>query len=180
MGFRRRLGLQDFGGLNFATPVIDGNDGLVVPPDQGIAVGDMVRVDEGDQTVFEKTRVRAIEGQWVFVEASKAGAKMSDVTLLEKATADEAPPTLEFERKEGLKVEAGEEMDRFTVDEGVVKIVFPSGMTADSVEELEQFLNLYQEGEAPCRSRQKAKLTSSRNSPARWRPMRTKRAGTTG
>jgi hypothetical protein len=37
----------------------------------------------------------------------------------------------------------GEDMDRSTVDEGVVKITFPSGMTADSVEELEQFFNLF-------------------------------------
>ena len=34
-------------------------------------------------------------------------------------------------------------MDRFTVDEGVVKISFPSGMTPASVEELEQFFKLF-------------------------------------
>jgi hypothetical protein len=62
----------------------------------------------------------------------------------------------------------GEEVDRFTVDEGVVKIAFPSGMTPASVEELEEFFKLfYQEGEAPCRSRNpKAKLTSSSRPPA--------------
>jgi hypothetical protein len=38
---------------------------------------------------------------------------------------------------------AGDEMDRFTVDEGVVKIAFPPGMIAASVEELEQFFNLF-------------------------------------
>lgn len=121
----------------------DDFDALLEPSNPGVAVGDWVRVENGGQIVFEKTRVRAIDGQWVFVEASKSGAKMSDVTLLEKAPVDEVPPTLEFERKEGVKAEAGEEMDRFTVDEGVVKIIFPSGMTPDSVEELEQFLNLF-------------------------------------
>ena len=33
--------------------------------------------------------------------------------------------------------------NRFTIDEGVVTIVFPAVMTLDSVDELEQFLNLF-------------------------------------
>jgi hypothetical protein len=53
------------------------------------------------------------------------------------------PPVLEFERKEDIAAKAGEEMDRFTVDEGVVQIVFPSGMTPDSVGELEEFFKLF-------------------------------------
>lgn len=37
----------------------------------------------------------------------------------------------------------GEEMDRFTVDEGVVKIIFPTEMSLDSVDELELFFELF-------------------------------------
>lgn len=37
----------------------------------------------------------------------------------------------------------GEEMDRFTVDEGVVTITFPSGMSAASVGDLADFFNLF-------------------------------------
>jgi hypothetical protein len=116
----------------------------VKPPAPELSVGDLVQVEAGGQLVFERTRVRAIQGQWVFVEASKAGAKMSDVTVLEKAPAgaDQTPPVLEFAPKADA-VEPGEEMDRFTVDEGVVKVIFPSGMTPDSVEELEQFFQLF-------------------------------------
>jgi hypothetical protein len=33
-------------------------------------------------------------------------------------------------------------MNRFTVEEGVVKTTFPSGMTADSVDALQDFLKL--------------------------------------
>jgi hypothetical protein len=56
-------------------------------------------VESGGQIIFEKVAVRALQdhgGQtWVFVEGSVSGAKMSDVTLLEKAPAAEAmPPTL--------------------------------------------------------------------------------------
>jgi hypothetical protein len=116
----------------------------VVPPNPELAIGDWVQVESNGQIVFEKTRVRSIQHPWVFVEASKSGANMSDVTLLEKASAGEqvTPPVLEFEPRED-KAAVGEEMDRFTVDEGVVKITFPSGMTPDSVEELEQFFQLF-------------------------------------
>lgn len=118
-------------------------DRKLEPPNPQVAVGDLVCVEANGQIVFEKTRVRHIDGQWVFVEASETGAKMSDVTLLEKASpAGETPPTLALERDDGSSA-AGQEMDRFTVDEGVVKIVFPSGMTRDSVEELEAFLGLF-------------------------------------
>ena len=111
---------------------------------QQLEVGDFVRVETGGQIVFEKTRVRQIDGQWVFVDASQSGAKMSDVTFLEKgARADEEPPTLAFARPLEENTSSGEELDRFTVDEGVVKIVFPSGMASDSVEELEQFFALF-------------------------------------
>ena len=56
-----------------------------------------------------------------------------------------APPVLPFSPNSlaDVSVAADEEMDRFTVDEGGVKIVFPSGMTADSVDELEQFFTLF-------------------------------------
>lgn len=119
-------------------------DDFVQPPGEDIAVGDWVRVESGGQIVFEKTRVRAINGPWVFVEASTAGAKMSDVSLVEKGGAVvEQPPVLPFVPVTDTKPDEGEEMDRFTVDEGVVKISFPSGMTQASVEELEQFFNLF-------------------------------------
>lgn len=122
----------------------DDNGGEAEPSDPPPAVGDLVQVESAGQIVFESTKVRAIRDGWVFVEASKSGAKMSDVTVLEKAPAGEreAPPTLEFEMRE-IKPEAGEEMDRFTVDEGVVKILFPTEMTADSVDELEDFFALF-------------------------------------
>lgn len=37
----------------------------------------------------------------------------------------------------------GDEMDQFTVDEGVVKIIFPAEMSLDSVDELELFFELF-------------------------------------
>ena len=118
--------------------------GAETPPAPELAVGDWVSVEAGGQVVFDKTRIREISGDWVFVEASQTGSKMSDVTLLEKgAQIDRQPPTLPFAPKVDERGSAGDELDRFTVDEGVVKITFPTGMSADSVSELEQFFQLF-------------------------------------
>ncbi len=120
----------------------DGSDEPLTPPKR-IGIGDWVSVAAGGQLIYERTRVRAINPPWVFVEASQAGAKMEDVTLLERGPAvTEQPPVLPFVLTED-KAGVGEDMDRFTVDEGVVKITFPSDMTVDSVDELEQFFGLF-------------------------------------
>jgi len=113
------------------------------PSNPMVSVGDWVSVETAGQVIYEKTRVRALNGDWVFVEASKSAAKISDVTLLEKGSL-QTPPELPFDPSidRGRPIQ-GEELDRFTVDEGVVKITFPSGMTADSVDELEQFFQLF-------------------------------------
>lgn len=119
-------------------------DGVETPPAPELTVGDWVSVEAGGQVVFDKTRIREISGDWVFVEASQTGSKMADVTLLEKgAQIDQQPPTLPFAPKADERGSLGDELDRFTVDEGVVKITFPTGMSADSVGELEQFFQLF-------------------------------------
>ena len=140
-----------FAGLSDSDSESEGEGVLPVPDDEKIStvsVGDVVSVESGGQLVFEKTRVRAIDGSWVFVDASHSGVHFSDVKLIEKASATGAPPTppvlpLTPNASMQVRAEANEEMDQFTVDEGVVKIVFPSEMTPDSVEELEQFFSLF-------------------------------------
>lgn len=119
-------------------------------PSQAFTVGDLVQVEAGGVIAFEKVAVRAVQeldGQtWIFVEGSETGAPMSDVTLLEKSPPPSAaPPKLPLNRviEQTDDKDAGVELDRFTVDEGVVKITFPSGMTAASVDELEDFLKLF-------------------------------------
>ena len=120
---------------------VDGDTaGAETPPAPELAVGDWVSVEAGGQGVFDKTRIREISGDWVFVEASQTGSKMSDITLLKKgAQIDRQPPALPF----APMVDERDALDRFTVDEGVVKITFPTGMSADSVSELEQFFQLF-------------------------------------
>lgn len=108
------------------------------------AVGDWVEVEANGQIVFERTRVRAIDGQWVFVEASQAGCKASDVRLVEKGgLPPELPPVLPFSPERGEPSKPGEKKDRFTIDDGVVEVIFPSEMTSESVDELEAFFALF-------------------------------------
>ncbi|WP_156680861.1 hypothetical protein [Sphingomonas profundi] len=123
------------------------------PPGGDIAVGDIVCVEVGGQVVVEKAAVRAIQEhdgrKWVFMEGSETGALMSDVALLEKAPAGAAPPPtapklpLTAKVDSGFVADSGDEMDRFTVDEGVVKIAFPSGMSVDSLDDLDAFFKLF-------------------------------------
>lgn len=127
-----------------------GDDETPKTPGVNVGVGDMVMVEVGGQITTEKpVKVRAVrehEGQsWVFIEGSETGVLMTDVSFVEAAKPGVAPPILPLSRDEERDEEekAGVELDRFTVDEGVVKITFPSGMTADSVDELEQFFNLF-------------------------------------
>lgn len=120
------------------------DEGQGLPPE--IAIGDFVSVEAGGQIIYEKTRVRAIDLPWVFVEASQSGIDISAIALVEKATEGAAkPPMLPFDPKPGFeaKTTAGEEMDRFTVDEGVVKIIFPSNITSASLDDLEDFFALF-------------------------------------
>lgn len=119
------------------------------PPALDIAIGDVVQITvAGIDTLAKPAMVRAIQehdGQsWVFVEGTETGALMTDVSLIEKngVAKPMVPPTMPLPLREGAPV-AGEGMDRFTVDEGVVKITFPEGMTADSVQELEDFFALF-------------------------------------
>lgn len=124
-------------------------DEAIDPPVGDIAVGDLVRVEHGGQIVFEKATVRALHdhnGQpWAYLEETESAAAMSDLTLLEKAPVIPAapPPPLPLARVAEMAAQSGEEMDRFTVDEGVVKIAFPSGMSVDSLDDLDAFFKLF-------------------------------------
>lgn len=147
--------------IGYAKPVdsdkTDDSDGSKIdvanPLGDVVTVGDLVRVEVGGQIVVEKAAVRAVQEHdgrnWVFVEGTETGALMSDVTLLEKAPIGAAPPltppklALPPKPDDAIVPVAGEEMDRFTVDEGVVKIAFPSGMSVDSLDDLDEFFKLF-------------------------------------
>jgi hypothetical protein len=120
--------------------------------DVKIAVGDLVQWEANGTLRLERpTAVRAIQehegAQWVFVEGSETGIPMSEVLLDQKAPDDapRVPPTLAIPpvRRDNDRAPDGMDVDRFTVDEGVVRVEFPKGMGTASVEELDEFFQLF-------------------------------------
>jgi hypothetical protein len=122
------------------------------PADKKIEVGDLVLWETDGALRLEKpTAVRAfqeLEGQtWVFIEGSETGIRMEELMIEQKAPAARAPapvmPIAPTNRQEPQQEAAGLDVDRFTVDEGVVRIEFPKGMGSASVDELDEFFKLF-------------------------------------
>lgn len=118
-----------------------------------VSVGDYVQWESGGVLRLERPMaVRAIqehEGtRWVFVEDSVTGIPMDEVIVETKAReeAPRTPPTLPLStgrREQDDRPREGMDVDRFTVDEGVVRIEFPKSMGTASVEELDEFFQLF-------------------------------------
>jgi hypothetical protein len=119
---------------------------------QKIEVGDIVQWEsQGVLRLEAPTAVRAMqehEGQaWVFVEGSETGIRLDEIVLVSKTpSAATAPPTLAIpqpSRNQPAIDTSTMDVDRFTVDEGVVRIEFPKSMGLASVEELAEFFQLF-------------------------------------
>jgi hypothetical protein len=132
------------------------SDGAVKVHDQKadieVAVGDIVQWESQGMLCLERpTAVRAVQehdgAKWVFVEGSETGIPMSEIVLEQKAPEGtlRVPPTLPMQPPQRAVDRTSQDMDvdRFTVDEGVVRVEFPKGMGAASVEELDEFFKLF-------------------------------------
>jgi len=121
--------------------------------DVAFAVGDLVQWEaDGALRLERPAAIRAIQehegARWVFVEGSETGIPMTELILESKAREEaRAAPTLPLRaalpRTELERSSEGMDVDRFTVDEGVVRIEFPKNMGAASVEELDEFFRLF-------------------------------------
>jgi hypothetical protein len=119
------------------------------PKDDYVNVEDLM-------TIMEKgpyKRVRAVqeyEGKlWVFVDDIEAGAPMEQVEVVEKGTGIAAaaagqPPRLALPVKNDDEPEkAGVRKSRFALAEGDVVVTFPDNLSADSVEDLDGFCQVF-------------------------------------
>lgn len=116
-------------------------------------VGDFVQVEINGSLVYEKPRrVRAVqehEGRmWVFVDGDEAGVLMEQVEVTEKATDAAATsgklPRLPLPPSEGDEPEKpGVRKSRFALSEGDVVVTFPENLSADSVEDLDGFWQVF-------------------------------------
>lgn len=127
-----------------------GSDSVNAPPPilTKAEVGDLIQWEaDGVLRLPKPVTVRAIQeadgNSWVFVEGSETGIPMEQVVIEQKAGAlASKSPTLPLPARPDA-VSDDMDVDRFTTDEGVVRIEFPKAMSADSVEELETFFNLF-------------------------------------
>ena len=116
-------------------------------PPKVVNVGDMIQAEIGGVLAFPKpVRVRAIQDGWVFVDGHESGLTMEQVELIEKAGAaaksSTEPPRLPLPAVEETPVK-GTRNTRFALTEGDVVITFPDRMSADSVEDLDGFWQVF-------------------------------------
>jgi hypothetical protein len=118
-------------------------------------VGDLVQIEVNGALAFEKPkRVRAVQEHesklWVFVDDIEAGALMEQVEVIEKGVGSAATaasnqaPRLPLPRKDEDDAEkAGVRKSRFALAEGDVVVTFPENLSADSVEDLDAFWQVF-------------------------------------
>lgn len=114
-------------------------------------LGDVVQWTSGgvDQ-LASPARVIGVsdDAQWLWVEGSQTGIPMSDVQIVEASEASKTapPPPPSVAAVLGghrSRPQPGMQIDAFSLDEGVVSIEYPEGLTIDSVAELEDFFALF-------------------------------------
>lgn len=120
-------------------------------PDFGAArVGDLVEVEiAGALVTPEPVRIRAVstDREWVFVEGSETGIAMENVTVIERPETDagaKPPPTLPLAEPKSDVPDAppGYRSETFNADEGDIRITWPSNLSAQSVEDMRDWLEL--------------------------------------
>ncbi len=129
---------------------IEHDDGSTNDVPLDIGIGDLVQAKIGGVLAFPKPmRVRAVQGGWVFVDEYEAGVKMENVELIEKGKGVEAvasnAPRLPLPKKEDqqLPPDPGTRVLRFALTEGDVTVSFPENLSADSVEDLDGFWQVF-------------------------------------
>ncbi|MBV7257944.1 hypothetical protein KCG44_14250 [Pacificimonas sp. WHA3] len=111
----------------------------------GARVGDLIDYEsEGSLANPEPMRVRAVmqdKGKtWVFVDGSEAGLEMDNVIVRERPDAN-SPPKMPLAEKIVATPE-GYRSETFDADEGTIKIEWPSNLSEQSVEDMNDWLEL--------------------------------------
>jgi hypothetical protein len=128
------------------------SDVLVGEDESGQITGSVMIGHDGHRLAFERPkRVRAVqehEGKlWVFVDDIEAGVPMEQVEVIEKGVGASAlgqPPRLSIPRREDVEPEdKSVRKSRFALAEGDVVVTFPENLSADSVEDLDGFWQVF-------------------------------------
>lgn len=113
----------------------------------GARVGDWIDYEShGVIANPEPMRVRAItdDGEWVFVDDSETGLEMDQVIVREQEGVAKERPNLPLPKKEETAdVKPGSRRAVFPLDEGDVALIFPEGITADGLQQLGAYLDIF-------------------------------------
>lgn len=112
------------------------------------SVGDLVQWESAGVLQFDSPRrVRWVsdDGAWLAVEGSDTGIPMDQVTVEApaKPTAPHVPPAAPAIAADAASAKVGQRKAVFPVSEGDVTFVFPEGLTAEGLEELEMYLEVF-------------------------------------
>ena len=142
-------GLLESGGVS-SEEVDPAGSGNLKDDEPEIEIGDLIQAEVGGVLAFPKPmRVRAIQDGWIFVDDYEAGVKMESVELIEKSKGANAPefkaPRLPLPKREELQIpaEPGTRVLRFALTEGDVTVSFPENLSADSVDDLDGFWQVF-------------------------------------
>lgn len=113
----------------------------------GARVGDIIDYEvSGTIANAEPLKVRRVSAdrEWVFVHGSETGLEMGQVIVRQLADADSEVerPTLPLENKRE-EIAKGMRKAMFPLDEGDVTLVFPEGLSPDSLADLGAYLEIF-------------------------------------
>lgn len=116
-------------------------------------VGDFVQwTSNGSDQFKSPARVVGVsdDGAWLWVEGSQTGIPMAEAQIVQNAAgagASATPPAPPAELMAALAAKAavppGTREEKFALKEGDVVITFPEGMSPDSVEDLDDYIQVF-------------------------------------
>ncbi len=108
---------------------------------QTVQVGSFVQWTSAGVDQFpQPKKVLGIEGDWVFVEGSQTGVPMTEVTVVDSPVSPPANPYLSPPQPEDEPVAPGTAKEITTLEEGPVTLLLPKGLSADSVSDLDYWV----------------------------------------
>ena len=137
-----------------ATSDEDGETGGGKDEAPDVSIGDKIQCSVGGRDMFGSPATvlgLSEDGLWVFTDQSNAGIPLEDVTVIKHASNTPpdrtAPPipdhfrTPSLSGQMGITPPAGTLEDKAHLDEGVAILRWPETLSAESVEELEYWIN---------------------------------------
>lgn len=122
----------------------------------GIKCGDRIQWTSQGVDRFPKGAVVlgfSEDGQWVFTDQGSSGVPVNEVSVMEASRPENTPPQMPAHLMAALtghqtpdfdlELKTGSRKAVFPVEDGDVTLIFPEDISADGLEELGQYLNIF-------------------------------------